>query len=89
MARAMQHPWSMITLEVSEPDIIGRVAYIEPMQQWGYLHGPAGERVYFHASNVFGGIGKLGLGLEVCYRIARGGDQLCAAQVTRCAGRFR
>jgi len=63
----------------------GRVAYMDPSKQWGYLHGPGGERVYFHATTVAGEVAHLEPGAEVCYRVADGGDQLCAAQVTRCA----
>lgn len=71
----------MATLKSPEPNLVGRVAYIEPLKQWGYLHGPAGERVYFHASGILGGIAELGLGDEVCYGLADGGDQLGSAQV--------
>lgn len=60
----------MATLELPEPNLVGRVAYIEPLKQWGYLHGATGERVYFHASTILGGIAELGLGDEVCYDLA-------------------
>jgi len=64
-------------------EVAGRIAYIDPSKQWGYLYGPGGERVYFHATTVLGEISQLELGTAVGYRVADGGAQLCAAQVTR------
>ena len=61
----------------------GRIAYIDPSNQWGYLYGPVGERVYFHATVVLGEISQLELGALVCYRVADGGDQLCASRVAQ------
>ena len=63
-------------------DPLGRVGFLDPTNRWGYLRGPVGERVYFHASNVSGGSSQLRSGVEVCYSLADGGDQLCA-QVVR------
>ncbi len=82
-------PLDMATLELTHPEIAGRIAYIDPSKQWGYLHGPLGERVYFHATGVRDGIATLELGAEVRYHIADGGDQLCAAQVIRSTRRGR
>jgi cold shock CspA family protein len=79
----------MVTHERASIEIAGRIAYIDPSKQWGYLYGPAGERVYFHATTVVGEISQLELGAVVCYRVADGGDQLCAAQVARSAKRGR
>lgn len=76
----------MTMLARVEPEIVGRIAYVDPSKQWGYLHGPLGERVYFHSTGVFGEVAALRLGSEVCYRLADGGDQLCAVQVVRCRG---
>lgn len=73
----------MITPEPSRPDLVGHVAYIEPLKQWGYLHGPSGERVYFHVSGMLGGFAELELGDEVRYHVAPGGDRTCAVQVLR------
>ena len=89
MARAVQTATGMVMSQSPATEILGRVAYVDPSKQWGYLHGPAGERIYFHASGVRGGIGELELGSEVCFRVADGGDQLCAAQIARCPGRDR
>ena len=79
----------MVMLEPSQPDLVGHVAYIEPLKQWGYLHGPAGERVYFHASGMRDGVLDVELGDEVRYRVAPRGDRTCAVQVLRCARRDR
>jgi cold shock CspA family protein len=79
----------MVTDERASIQSDGRVAYIDPSKQWGYLYGPAGERVYFHATAVLGEISRLELGAAVCYRVADGGDQLSAAQVARCMGAGR
>jgi cold shock CspA family protein len=79
----------MLMLERADTEIVGRVAYVDPMKEWGYLHGPHGERVYFHASCMPGGLAGLELGATVCYSLAEGGDQLCATRVVRCMGRDR
>jgi len=79
----MQRQVAMM-LDLPATDVVGHVAHIEPLKQWGYLHGPVGERVYFHSSVVLGGIAELKPGDEVCYHIATGGDQLCATQIVRC-----
>jgi cold shock CspA family protein len=79
----------MITLEPPQPDRVGHVAYIEPLKQWGYLHGPAGERVYFHASGMRDGLSELELGDEVRYRVAPGGDRTCAVHVLQSTRRDR
>jgi cold shock CspA family protein len=76
----------MVTDEGARIVIAGRIAYVDPSKQGGYLYGPAGERVYFHATAVLGEISQLELGALVCYRVADGGDQLCAAQVARYPG---
>jgi cold shock CspA family protein len=76
----------MISVDHLATEIVGRIAYVDPSNQWGYLHGPAGERVYFHATNVLHGIAQLQLGAEVCYRVAASGDQLCAVQVVHVTG---
>jgi len=73
----------MVIDERAGSEIAGRIAYIDPSKQWGYLHGPAGERVYFHATTVLGEISELELGDAVGYRVADGGAQLCAARVAR------
>lgn len=73
----------MVTRERTDSEILGRIAYIDPSKQWGYLHGPRGERVYFHATAVPDGIADLALAADVHYRIADGGDQLCATHVVR------
>jgi cold shock CspA family protein len=67
----------------------GRVAYVDPTKQWGYLHGARGERVYFHTAGVHGGVGALEVGDEVWYRTTEGIDPLSAVQVVRCTGRGR
>jgi cold shock CspA family protein len=80
----------MVALETPpESLIVGRIAYVDPSKQWGYLHGPQGERVYFHATGVADGVAGLARGGEVRYRIAAGGDQLCAVEVVRAARRGR
>jgi cold shock CspA family protein len=76
----------MVADERASIKIAGRIAYIDPSRQWGYLYGPVGERVYFHATTVLGELSGLELGALVCYRVADGGDQLCAAQVARYPG---
>jgi cold shock CspA family protein len=73
----------MVTGQRVSIDMAGRIAYIDPSKHWGYLHGPLGERVYFHATTVLGNVSQLELGDGVSYRLADGGDQLCAAQVAR------
>jgi hypothetical protein len=73
----------MVTDERATIEVVGRIAYIDPSRQWGYLYGPAGERVYFHATTVLGELSQLELGAAVCYRLADLGDQLCAAHVSR------
>ena len=73
----------MVTDERVSVEIAGRIAYIDPSKQWGYLHGPTGERVYFHATTVLCKVSQLELGAAVSYRLADGGDQLCAAHVAR------
>lgn len=76
----------MATLAVPDSDLVGRVAHVEPMRQWGYLYGSAGERVYFHAS-VIAGAAELRPGDEVSYALARGSAQLCAARIRRRSAR--
>lgn len=85
----MQWLLRMATSERPGLESAGRIAYMDPSKQWGYLYGPTGERVYFHATTVLGGISRLEPGTAVSYRLADGGDQLCAAQVASRAGAAR
>jgi cold shock CspA family protein len=89
VARPVQPRSLMVTDERASTEIVGRIAYIDPSKQWGYLYGPVGERVYFHATTVLGEVSRLELGAVVCYRVTDGSYQLCAAQVTRCPGAGR
>jgi hypothetical protein len=79
----------MQMLASTDGEITGEVVYLDPSQEWGYLHGPLGERVYFHASDVLGSPGELRPGTPVRYIPAIGVDQPCAAMVVRCPGRRR
>jgi len=76
-------------LASTEGEITGEVVYLDPSQEWGYLNGPLGERVYFHASDVVGVVGELRPGTPVRYRLAVGVDQPCASMVVRTPGRRR
>ncbi len=73
----------MVIKKRAETEVAGRVAYVDPSKHWGYLYGPTGERVYFHAANVHGDIARLELGAEVWCRVADPADQLCAAETVR------
>jgi len=77
----------MIMFEPAEHEVLGRIAYIDPSRQWGYLHGPRGERVYFHATDVIRSITELAPGAQVCYRTVDSDRQPRAVQIVRCEGR--
>lgn len=84
LACAVQ-PHRLMMLERADNEIVGRIAYVDPSKEWGYLHGPRGQRVYFHAVAVQGAIADLALGAAVHYDLAPGGDPPCAISVVACA----
>jgi cold shock CspA family protein len=87
VARVLQSPAIMIMVEPAEHEILGRIAYVDPSRQWGYLHGPYGERVYFHAADVMHAITDLAPGAQVCYRTIDRDRQPSAVQIVRCERR--
>jgi hypothetical protein len=69
----------------NEPhEIVGRVAYIDPSNEWGYLHGPVGERVYFRTIATDGQQLPLDVGAEVRYRLSGHATRTHSAQIIQC-----
>jgi len=83
VARVLQSLHIMIMLAPDDNEICGHIAYVDPSRQWGYLHGPHGERVYFHASDAMYEITDLAPGAQVYYRTVDRDHQPCPVQIVR------
>jgi hypothetical protein len=71
----------MVASKNERNEIVGRVAYIDPSNEWGYLHGPVGERLYFATD---GQLLPLEIGAEVRYRVSGLAAQTRSAQIIQC-----
>jgi len=82
LARALAG--GMVASENEDNEIVGRVAYIDPANEWGYLHGPVGERLYFRAIATDGQLLPLEIGAKVRYRLSGFAAQTRSAQIIQC-----